>query len=58
MWRMIMTVATIGTSVIPTPALAEVSQGSSLPDGAQQFKRLINLKSDIPVSSIKVDHIL
>ena len=34
---------------IPLPALAEVSQGNSLPDGAAQFKRLINLKSDIPV---------
>ncbi len=34
----------------PVPVLAEVSQGNSLPEGAAQFKRLINLKSDIPVS--------
>lgn len=36
--------ATVGVS----PALAEVSQGNTLPDGAAQFKRLINLKADIP----------
>ena len=40
----------IGSLSTPTPASAEVSQGNSLPDGAAQFKRLINLKSDIPVS--------
>ena len=34
----------------PSQAQAEVSQGNSLPDGVSQFKRLINLKSDIPVS--------
>ncbi len=40
------------TTVLPSPALAEVAKGDSLPDGAAQFKRLINLKSDIPVSYI------
>ena len=41
-------------SVMPSPAIAEVSQGDSLPDGAAQFKRLINLKSDIPVSVLSL----
>lgn len=39
------------TAFTPLPAYAEVSQGNSLPEGAAQFKRLINLKSDIPVSA-------
>ncbi len=39
------------TAFTPSPAYAEVSQGNSLPEGAAQFKRLINLKSDIPVSA-------
>mmetsp|Transcript_3610 Transcript_3610/g.4762 ORF Transcript_3610/g.4762 Transcript_3610/m.4762 type:complete len:212 (-) Transcript_3610:141-776(-) len=40
---------TIGGSMTSLPVFAEVSQGNSLPDGAAQFKRIINLKSDIPL---------
>jgi hypothetical protein len=31
------------------PAFAEVAKGDSLPEGAAQFKRLLSLKSDLPV---------
>ena len=47
-------IAVGGSAFTPLPAQAEVSQGNSLPEGAAQFKRLINLKNDIPVSTIQV----
>jgi hypothetical protein len=51
----IVSISTIGSvSTVPLPALAEVAKGDSLPDGAAQFKRLVNLKSDIPVSIILI----
>lgn len=50
----IMTVG--GSAFTPLPAQAEVSQGNSLPEGAAQFKRLINLKNDIPVSTLQASN--
>lgn len=38
------------TSLLPLPAFADVSDGTSLPQGAQQFSRVVRLKTDIIVS--------
>jgi len=39
--------ASIGILSSPNAALAEVSKGDSLPDGAAQFKRMLSLKTDL-----------
>ncbi len=38
-------IATVG--IFSSPVFAEVSAGTSLPDGAAQFKRLLNLQNDL-----------
>lgn len=40
--------AAIVTTFLPQRALAEVARGDSLPQGAEQFQRLLVLKSDLP----------
>ena len=34
----------------PLPASADISEGNTLPQGAQQFSRLIRVKADLKVS--------
>ena len=41
----------IGVSQVATKANADVSDGNSLPEGAQQFARTIKLKTDLKVKS-------
>lgn len=47
-----MTIAITGTTATTATdiAVADVSDGTSLPDGAQQFARIVRLKSDLTVS--------
>mmetsp|Transcript_28261 Transcript_28261/g.43299 ORF Transcript_28261/g.43299 Transcript_28261/m.43299 type:complete len:193 (-) Transcript_28261:65-643(-) len=40
--------ASFAAAGIATPAFAEVAAGNSLPDSAAQFKRLVNLRNDLP----------
>ena len=43
--------ALVGAALVSgsVPALAEVSDGTSLPDGAAQFSRLLRVKGDLKV---------
>lgn len=41
--------ATLGVLAFPDVARADVSDGTSLPQGAQQFARVLRLKTDIQV---------
>ena len=43
-------------TIIPNVARADVSDGTQLPQGAQQFQKVLRLKSDIPVSTTTVCH--
>ncbi len=45
-------IAAVG--VFSSPVFAEVSSGTSLPDGAAQFKRLLNLQNDLAAVTKRV----